>query len=97
MYILNVLGVLLKIVNVSKNIASIYSYAFEKCGLKNLFIPTSVTVIGTRAFYRCDDLIIYCEIDSQPEGWNLNWNYYRPVYWAGKWKYDANGNSVPLS
>ena len=35
------------------------------------------------AFKLCDTLTIYCEAESQPDGWNSNWNpNNRPVVWG---------------
>ena len=49
------------------------------------------------AFESCSSLVIYCEKKSKPSGWHSDWNYSnRPVYWAGEWEHDVNGNSVPL-
>ena len=49
-------------------------------------------------FYNCSNLTIYCETSKKPSAWNSSWNNSnRPVYWAGQWEYDANGNPVPLS
>ena len=43
--------------------------------LTGIVIPNSVTFIGKDAFYACsDDLIIYCEAESQPNEWDSKWN-----------------------
>jgi hypothetical protein len=48
-----------------------------------VIIPDSVTSIGYYAFRDCSNLTIYCEAESQPEGWHSNWNSgNRPVIWG---------------
>lgn len=34
-----------------------------------------VTSIGYQAFDGCDNITIYCEAESKPEGWKSNWTY----------------------
>ena len=93
------------------SVTSIGRKAFANCGsLTEIVIRDSVTSIGRKAFANCGRLTIYCEAESQPEGWSSDWNYYRPVYWYSEseptlnadgtaydgnyWKYDADGNIV---
>ena len=50
--------------------------AFAGCSaLDSIVIPNSVISIGKYAFNNCDNLTIYCEVASQPESWNVDWNY----------------------
>ena len=53
--------------------------------LTSVVIPNSVTDIGSYAFWGCENLIIYCEAESQPSGWHSKWNDLdRPVVWGYK-------------
>ena len=74
---------------IPSSVTSVGNQAFRNCrSLKSITIPSSVTSIGNQAFQNCTSLTIYCEAESQPEGWDANWNYSdRPVYWAGEWSY----------
>ena len=54
--------------------------------LTSVKIPATVTYIGPNAF-SSDTLTIYCEAESQPSGWEENWNAgNRPIVW------DCNNN-----
>ena len=72
--------------------------AFYDCvSLTSVIISDSVTTIGSYAFRYCTSVKFYCEAESQPSGWYSKWNNSnRPVYWAGQWEYDANGNPTPI-
>ena len=65
-------------------VTSIGKSAFWDCtSLSTITIPSSVTSIGYWAFYNCPSLTIYCEVASQPSGWNSSWNPdNRPVMWG---------------
>ena len=73
----------LKEVTIPNSVKKIGELAFYYCEkLPIIIIPNSVTNIGLYAFDRCDKMAIYCETESQPEGWNENWNpNNRPVVW----------------
>ena len=73
------------------------NYAFANCTyLETVIISDSVQVVGELVFYGSSLATIYCEHLSKPNEWDSSWNYYRPVYWAGEWEYDVNGNPIPL-
>lgn len=79
------------------SVTSIGDYAFNGTSLISIIIPSSVESIGTWVFANCHGLTIYCEAESQPSGWDSDWNSAdRPVYWAGEWSL-VNGVPVPNS
>ena len=69
---------------IPEGVDSIGTYTFYYCSkLKSITIPDSVTSIGSQAFAWCSQLSIYCMAESQPSGWNSNWNpSNRPVTWG---------------
>ena len=75
----------------SDSVTSIGKYAFHYCSsLTSITIPDSVTSIGDWAFGGCSSLTIYCEVTSEPSGWDSGWKGYSncPVVW------DCNNNDV---
>ena len=73
-------------VTLPDSITSIGESAFEECrSLTSITIPDSVTTIGGYAFFGCESLTIFCEAESQPEGWYSRWNESNcPVEWGYK-------------
>ena len=74
----------LKSVTFNDKLISIGGYAFDGCdNLSSVYIKKTVTTIGDNAFMGCSSLTIYCEADSQPSGWDSNWNSSDcPVVWG---------------
>ena len=58
--------------------------AFYYCSaLTEIVIPEGVTTVSFFAFRHCSNLTIYCEAQSQPSGWEAEWNCdNRPVVWG---------------
>ena len=80
-------------ITIPNSVTSIDSSAFSGCiGLKSIIIPNSVTSIGNNIVSGCSELIIYTDLIYIPySSWNpLN----RPVYYAGQWHIDTNGNPI---
>ncbi len=72
-------------VTIGNGVTSIGEYAFYYCrNLTSITIPDSVTSIEDMAFYWCNSLTIYCEAESQPEGWSTGWNAGCKVVWGYK-------------
>jgi hypothetical protein len=71
-------------VAIPNSVTLIGDAAFAGCSaLDSIVIPNSVISISKYAFNGCDSLTIYCEAASQPESWNVDWNYSNcPVVWG---------------
>jgi len=72
-------------INIPDNVSSIGGGAFEGCSsLLSINIPSSVIFIGQDAFRDCSSLIIFTDIESQPDGWDIDWNPDQiQVMWGG--------------
>ena len=58
------------------SVAIINESAFGNCrNLESINIPKTVAIIGYGAFRECYSVKVYCEVASQPDLWNENWNY----------------------
>ena len=76
----------LESINLPSTVTFIDEEAFANCSsLKSIYIPKSVEKIGGFSFYGCNQITIYCEADSKPQGWENDWNYSNlPVVWGYK-------------
>ncbi len=65
--------------------------------LESIIIPECVTAVNKGAFDGCSNLIIYCEAESQPDGWSEDWNFInRPVVWNCKNNDVADNGNIYL-
>ena len=57
-----------------KRVVGILPFAFaNNKNLKTVFVPSSVSVVGEKAFYDSVSLeFVYCKADTLPQGWNEN-------------------------
>ena len=63
-------------VRMSNNLTLIDKYAFRYCtSLNDITITKNVEIVGSFAFAFSYNLTIYCEVDSEPNGWSAYWNY----------------------
>ena len=67
-----------------KSDLAIQKYAFyNNTDLRSVIIPDNITSIAAQAFVGCYNLTIYCEAESKPAGWDINWNLNKyPVVWS---------------
>ncbi len=50
--------------------------AFVQCAFTAVTIPAGVQKMGINIFNRNpENLIVYCEVSSKPDGWSNNWDY----------------------
>ena len=58
-----------------KTLQTIESNAFSSCRrLSQIVIPKNVKYVGYMVFSHCNEIKIYCEVDTKPEEWDDNWN-----------------------
>lgn len=59
---------------IPKSVSKIGVSAFAHCkSLRSIYIPITVTEIGSSAFYGTPDLVINCEANTKPENWDDDW------------------------
>ena len=65
----------LRSISIPTNVTSIGDGVFEYCsGLTSIVIPESVTSMGYNVFDYCRGMTIYCEAESKPNDWNIDWD-----------------------
>jgi len=71
-------------ITIPDSITSIGTYAFKDCtNLTRVLIKAGVKSIESSVFSGCTNLVIYCEEETQPDGWSSYWNYSNhPVVWG---------------
>ncbi len=71
-------------ITIPSSVTKIEVSAFAYCtNLKEIFLPTTVKEIGSGAFYGTPDLIINCEADEKPIGWDEQWCQVKKVIKLG--------------
>lgn len=65
----------LESVVISSTVTKIEKNAFLDTGLKEIFIPLTVTTIDEFAFMGANDIKISCQAQVKPADWNEKWNY----------------------
>lgn len=93
---------------IPSSVTSIGEYAFSNCSaMQRIFIPRNVTVIENYSFNMwMKSAVIYCEVDSKPNGWGDYWNKYEQftvtVVWGSSgtpliesgWEYIENSSGM---
>ena len=77
----------LKDVFLSSSLKYLRNYSFSFCdSLSQIIIPKSVVILEAQTFFEGNpDLIVYCEVESQPSGWDIGWSAnVKEVIWGYK-------------
>lgn len=78
----------IKLIEIDKKTGNIVnSTFFEYFSLTSIVLLSSITRIERDAFYYCKSLTIYCEAESEPSGWDADWN---PSNCSVVWGYKKN-------
>jgi|GEM_PF-2921966 len=83
----------LSVLTLEDGVAALGAGAFRKTALRKVFLPKSLASVGAGCFGGCpEDLVIYCEAETRPEGWDAHFDDPRDshkVVWGAK-REDAN-------
>mgnify|MGYP003302851661 CR=1 FL=1 len=86
-------NVLVYSIKLGDSVTTIPNRAFYTCNLDEITIPNSVTTVGENIFDKySENLLIYCEAESKPSGWNENWNTGGSFCYWGFLNKDSDGN-----
>ena len=84
-------------IKIPESVHKIGISAFAHCkDLQSIYLPQTVTVIESSAFFGTPQLVINCEAESKPTGWDEQWCYSERAVQRGcstiNWgvKYDEN-------
>jgi len=71
----------LKEITIPSGVEKIGKEAFEYSGLTRLIIPKSVKEVGFYITFGCDDIVLIgCEAQEKPEGWDEDWTQFDSVF-----------------
>ena len=63
----------LSAIELPNGVTKIGKHAFKNTQLKEIFIPISVVELEEAVFDEINGIVINCEAESQPEGWDAKW------------------------
>lgn len=71
-------------INLPRSLTAIYDNAFDSSSLESIYIPKNVINMGSNVFNN-QGLIIRCEAEIKPDGWQNDWNgNIQTVQWGQK-------------
>ncbi len=71
----------LKEITIPGGVEKIEKKAFEYSGLTSLIIPKSVKEVGFYITFGCDDMVLIgCEAQEKPDGWDEDWTQFDSVF-----------------